>query len=128
MKSFSVIFSAFALYASVSAAPRRHRNKAAPAAIASTVRCLKMNHTSSLLTIQQTPVEAPAIGNAATDGATGEAAGEATGAATGGSVAVTRGASTLVLFEIGGIPGNECLTFRNNGTFQSTPAPLSNGH
>ncbi|KAF2792674.1 hypothetical protein K505DRAFT_246168, partial [Melanomma pulvis-pyrius CBS 109.77] len=28
---------------------------------------------------------------------------------------VTRGASTLVLFEVGGIPGNECLTFRNNG-------------
>lgn len=22
---------------------------------------------------------------------------------------------TLVLFEVGGVPGNECLTFRNNG-------------
>lgn len=26
---------------------------------------------------------------------------------------------TIVLFEVGGVPGNECLTFRNNG--QSTP-------
>lgn len=27
---------------------------------------------------------------------------------------------TLVLFEIGGVPGNECLTFRNNGrSYQS---------
>jgi nitrate reductase beta subunit len=22
---------------------------------------------------------------------------------------------TIVLFELGGVPGNECLTFRNNG-------------
>jgi hypothetical protein len=29
---------------------------------------------------------------------------------------VTRGPTTLVLKEIGGVPGNECLTFRNNGT------------
>lgn len=28
---------------------------------------------------------------------------------------VTRGAQTLVLFEVNGVPGNECLTFRNNG-------------
>jgi len=66
-------------------------------------------------------VEAPATGNAATDGTTGAAAGGAVGA-------VTRGASTLVLFEIGGIPGNECLTFRNNGTSLPTPAHLSSGH
>src|SRR5258708_2337055 len=38
----------------------------------------------------------------------------ATAAAT-ASGAVTRGAQTEVLFEIGGVPGNECLTFRNNG-------------
>lgn len=31
------------------------------------------------------------------------------------SVAVSRGAKTIVLFEVGGVPGNECLTFRNNG-------------
>ncbi|KAG7111200.1 hypothetical protein HYQ44_009395 [Verticillium longisporum] len=31
---------------------------------------------------------------------------------------------TLVLFEIGGVPGNECLTFRNNGKPLS-PKPLS---
>lgn len=29
---------------------------------------------------------------------------------------VTRGAQTLVLSEVNGVPGNECLTFRNNGT------------
>ncbi|KAH8655034.1 hypothetical protein BGZ60DRAFT_334955, partial [Tricladium varicosporioides] len=34
-------------------------------------------------------------------------------AAAGG--AVTRGATTIVMKEVGGIPGNECLTFRNNG-------------
>ncbi|KAK5655360.1 hypothetical protein OQA88_5927 [Cercophora sp. LCS_1] len=28
---------------------------------------------------------------------------------------VQRGATTLVLKEVGGVPGNECLTFRNNG-------------
>ncbi|EEA26155.1 hypothetical protein TMatcc_005596 [Talaromyces marneffei ATCC 18224] len=28
---------------------------------------------------------------------------------------VTRGAQTLVLSEVNGVPGNECLTFRNNG-------------
>lgn len=34
-------------------------------------------------------------------------------ATTGGTI--TRGASTVVMFEVGGIAGNECLTFRNNG-------------
>ncbi|KAF7324119.1 2,3-bisphosphoglycerate-independent phosphoglycerate mutase [Mycena kentingensis (nom. inval.)] len=28
---------------------------------------------------------------------------------------LVRGATTLVLKEVGGVPGNECLTFRNNG-------------
>lgn len=32
-----------------------------------------------------------------------------------GAQTVTRGAQTLVLFEVNGVPGNECLTFRNNG-------------
>ncbi|KAH6644888.1 hypothetical protein C7974DRAFT_29528 [Boeremia exigua] len=32
-----------------------------------------------------------------------------------GNGAVQKGAQTLVLKEVGGIPGNECLTFRNNG-------------
>lgn len=40
----------------------------------------------------------------------------AVAASTGTTGSVTRGASTLVLFEVGGIAGNECLTFRNNGT------------
>lgn len=33
-----------------------------------------------------------------------------------GKSALQKGAQTLVLKEVGGIPGNECLTFRNNGT------------
>lgn len=33
------------------------------------------------------------------------------------STTVTRGAQTLVLFEVNGVPGNECLTFRNNGNY-----------
>jgi hypothetical protein len=28
---------------------------------------------------------------------------------------ISRGASTIVMKEVGGVPGNECLTFRNNG-------------
>lgn len=57
---------------------------------------------------------------AAAGAAGGAAAGAATGAATGSSNtaaagAVQRGDSTLVFKEDGGVPGNECLTFRNNG-------------
>lgn len=37
-------------------------------------------------------------------------------AATAATGAVTKGATTLVFKEDGGVPGNECLTFRNNGT------------
>ncbi len=48
--------------------------------------------------------------------------GAATAALTGD---VTRGADTIVLKEVGGIPGNECLTFRNNGTFSKIPSPSS---
>jgi hypothetical protein len=33
------------------------------------------------------------------------------------SEAVTRGSTTEVLFEIHGVQNNECLTFRNNGTY-----------
>ncbi|KAK0113842.1 hypothetical protein ONS95_014089 [Cadophora gregata] len=55
-----------------------------------------------------------AAGTGATNGNSGNGAGNGAGnAATGGSV--TRGADTIVMTEIGGIPGNECLTFRNNG-------------
>ncbi|KAL6703842.1 hypothetical protein ACN47E_009061 [Coniothyrium glycines] len=32
-----------------------------------------------------------------------------------GNVELQKGRQTLVLREVGGIPGNECLTFRNNG-------------
>lgn len=39
----------------------------------------------------------------------------ASGNADTSSTTVTRGAQTLVLFEVNGVPGNECLTFRNNG-------------
>lgn len=52
-----------------------------------------------------------AKGNAAAvTGAAGATAGAAAVAGT-----VTRGASTIVMKEVGGIAGNECLTFRNNG-------------
>ncbi|CZR63850.1 uncharacterized protein PAC_13747 [Phialocephala subalpina] len=34
---------------------------------------------------------------------------------TAAATTVTRGASTIVMKEVGGIAGNECLTFRNNG-------------
>ena len=33
--------------------------------------------------------------------------------------ALKKGAQTLVLKEVGGVPGNECITFRNNGTVSS---------
>lgn len=38
---------------------------------------------------------------------------------------VNRGPETLVFKEQGGVPGNECLTFRNNGKFttQLSPSP-----
>ncbi|KAG4436928.1 hypothetical protein IFR05_007579 [Cadophora sp. M221] len=50
----------------------------------------------------------------------GAAAGAGTGAGAGATTpgltgSVTRGANTIVMKEVGGIPGNECLTFRNNG-------------
>ncbi|TVY84047.1 hypothetical protein LSUE1_G003685 [Lachnellula suecica] len=31
------------------------------------------------------------------------------------ATAITKGATTIVMKEVGGIAGNECLTFRNNG-------------
>lgn len=46
--------------------------------------------------------------NGATDGAADG------GAATGGDTTAADG-QTLVFFEVNGVPGNECLTFRNNG-------------
>lgn len=52
-------------------------------------------------------------GKAAAKGAA--AKGNAAGA-TAATGAVTKGATTLVFKEDGGVPGNECLTFRNNGT------------
>ncbi|CAG8979570.1 hypothetical protein HYALB_00013454 [Hymenoscyphus albidus] len=33
----------------------------------------------------------------------------------GAAGSVVKGSDTLTFFEVGGIPGNECLTFRNNG-------------
>lgn len=49
-------------------------------------------------------------------GKAGKAAAAAKGNAAG---AVTKGTDTLVFKENGGVPGNECLTFRNNGTWRS---------
>jgi hypothetical protein len=53
--------------------------------------------------------------NAGAGAAVGAGAGTGAGNAVTGSV--TRGGQTLMFTEIGGVPGNECLTFRNNGTF-----------
>lgn len=39
----------------------------------------------------------------------------ASGNADTSSTTVTRGAQTLVPFEVNGVPGNVCPTFRNNG-------------
>ncbi|KAG8158093.1 hypothetical protein KVR01_011854 [Diaporthe batatas] len=60
-------------------------------------------------------VGAGAAGGAAAGAATGAATGSAAGGNTAAAGAVQRGASTLVFKEDGGVPGNECLTFRNNG-------------
>lgn len=61
---------------------------------------------------------AGAAGGAAAGAATGPATGAATGSSnTAAAGAVQRGSSTLVLKEDGGVPGNECLTFRNNGEY-----------
>ncbi|KAL5402711.1 hypothetical protein PMIN03_010467 [Paraphaeosphaeria minitans] len=54
----------------------------------------------------QTGSQATTGGNAAT--------GNNNQAATGGG-ALARGATTIVLKETKGVPGNECITFRNNG-------------
>lgn len=62
---------------------------------------------------------AGAAAGAATGAATGATTGAATGSANAAAAgAVQRGASTLVFKENGGVPGNECLTFRNNGEFK----------
>lgn len=43
-----------------------------------------------------------------------------------GNSALQKGEQTLVLKEVGGIPGNECLTFRNNGAhILSTTPPVA---
>ncbi|KAJ4351454.1 uncharacterized protein N0V89_006796 [Didymosphaeria variabile] len=52
--------------------------------------------------------------NAATGGNTQTGDNQAATGATGGG-ALARGATTIVLKETLGIPGNECITFRNNG-------------
>ncbi|ETS84184.1 hypothetical protein PFICI_02209 [Pestalotiopsis fici W106-1] len=73
-------------------------------------------------------------GNRKAGSQTTSAAAAATGAATSGA-----SGSTQVFTEIGGVPGNECLTFRNNGEIvdaacvdtaadrQMTPTTLSSG-
>jgi hypothetical protein len=41
-----------------------------------------------------------------------------------GNNVLQRGDTTLVLKEVGGVPGNECLTFRNNGALMSISRAL----
>ncbi|KIL85034.1 hypothetical protein FAVG1_11907 [Fusarium avenaceum] len=55
-------------------------------------------------------------GNGADDGANnGNNGGQGAGDAAGGGDAAVADGQTVVFTEINGIPGNECLTFRNNG-------------
>ncbi|EON95850.1 hypothetical protein UCRPA7_8699 [Phaeoacremonium minimum UCRPA7] len=61
-------------------------------------------------------------GNAAAISSTAVAAAPATTSAaadatTGGTTTAASG-QTIVLFEVNGVPGNECLTFRNNGKYR----------
>ena len=98
MKGFAIITIAlFAAISAVEGAPQRGRGgqgsgRNRNGAVAN------IAVTSAAAVSTATPV---ATGNTAVVGAMGGA--------------VTRGASTIVMFEVGGIPGNECLTFRNNG-------------
>ncbi|KAF7550242.1 hypothetical protein G7Z17_g5848 [Cylindrodendrum hubeiense] len=55
-----------------------------------------------------------ADGNTPQDDANNDSDNAADDTTNGGDVAVADD-QTLVFFEIGGVPGNECLTFRNNG-------------
>ena len=124
MKGFTTLTVAlFAVFASVEALPQRRggnrgfrgngRNRGGNTAVATPVG-----------TPVAAPVAAPVVAVAPVVSATaaptvsiGGATGGATGATAGG--AVTRGDSTIVMKEVGGIPGNECLTFRNNGQFNA---------
>ncbi|EXK46310.1 hypothetical protein ACKRZS_012674 [Fusarium odoratissimum] len=49
------------------------------------------------------------------DGGQGNDGGQGAGDATGGGDAATADGQTVVFTEVNGVPGNECLTFRNNG-------------
>ncbi|KAH8200808.1 hypothetical protein TruAng_005045 [Truncatella angustata] len=83
-----------------------------------------------------TAVDTTAVATATTAAAT--AAGTAAAGTNAGAAAAASG-STVVLKEVNGIPGNECLTFRNNGEIvdaacvntaadrQLTPATVSGG-
>lgn len=63
------------------------------------------NRNGNAAAISSTAVAAaPVATDAATTG----------GATTGGATTVASG-QTVVLFEVNGVPGNECMTFRNNG-------------
>ncbi len=59
--------------------------------------------------------------NSRNQGGNGAAAGSTT--TNNGSANNTTTGSTLVLKEIGGVPGNECLTFRNNGMLLKPHTP-----
>ncbi|KAM0202650.1 hypothetical protein ACHAPA_009390 [Fusarium lateritium] len=54
-------------------------------------------------------------GDQGNNGGQGNDGGQGAGDATGGGDAAAADGQTVVFTEINGIPGNECLTFRNNG-------------
>lgn len=87
--------------------------------------------TSAAVAVPPAATATPDAGNDGTD------TGNGGGGNTGGASDAADG-QTLVLFEINGVPGNECLTFRNNGEIvnaacvntaadrQLTPSTLNN--
>ncbi|KAH7099190.1 hypothetical protein BKA62DRAFT_710743 [Auriculariales sp. MPI-PUGE-AT-0066] len=104
MKFTAVSFTATLLFGLVFAAPVRHHHHhggagggagGAGGAVSSTVATANTTATATATT--DTAAASPSSG------------------ATSPTGQVTRGAQTLVFTEVNGVPGNECLTFRNNG-------------
>lgn len=75
----------------------KHTKTAVAAAASSTVAAAAA--ASSSAAADSSTTNTAAVSNAATD-----------------SNSIANG-QTVVLFEVNGVPGNECLTFRNNGKF-----------
>ena len=108
MKGASYFIVAISVIASgVSAIPhKKHPHGAGAGADATAVT------TAVPAVAAATSVAVPVASNVA-DAAVASTAATADVPAVSGTV--TRGPQTEVLFEVNGVPGNQCLTFRNNG-------------